>query len=43
MRFKKWKPVKYLYNLCIAANVVILALYYHRQPKERGELLGNII
>jgi len=41
IKFRKWKPIKYLFNLCIAFNIIILTLYYHRQPKEMTQLLGS--
>ena len=42
-KFRKWKPTKYIYYFCIAFNILILTLYYHRQPKENHEILGNLL
>ena len=42
IKFRKLKFVKYFYFLCIGFNIIILALYYHRQPPEMTDLLGKI-
>lgn len=39
-KFRKLKPIKYFYYFCIVFNIIVLTLYYHRQPQEDYDILS---